>query len=576
VASTDRSSYLTLGWRVDNNLNPAFWLQHHSPRPGLQVDSDLIQVPAATLGCHTAIVAQSGSGKSFFLGRLIEELILKTKARCVILDPNADFRRINETVGEERWLSAQYSQRDNRGFLPHEATAESFSVEWQAVEKKVRGGPTLPTESGERLSLDWPSLSMEVLADAVVPMLRSELYHCHEFVKAIGGLIALKHTASKGTRTRRAPDIIDETSRLLGRLRSMATQERRDRLEEIFDAEQLSKAPEESLASGIVGSSGRVRNRLPVMRMRIRQRIDRAIAASDYISEDVARYYFGKAREYVAQGIVQFNVTYFSRSKAVPPRVEVIDLPSFPDNKTRYLALNSVLTTIWERSRIDWALAAAKPENADERVPTFIVVDEAHNLIPRENQDLAVLALREQFRSIAAEGRKYGLFLVLCTQRPDKIDEFVLSECENRAIMRIGSQSVLDETKTLMGLEDIPERTLSRCMEFGMGRALLVGRWAAQSPSQGIQLYTAMRRTVEGGRNLRADHWATPILKELPTQQTPSEPAPVESVPSARVPRKDVEPKELVSQPRIGRRPRLRTASPPAAAPPPPSEESDG
>ena len=130
MASTDRSSYLTLGWRVDNNLNPAFWLQHHSPRPGLQVDSDLIQVPTATLGCHTAIVAQSGSGKSFFLGRLIEELILKTKARCVILDPNADFRRINETVGEERWLSAQYSQRDNRGFLPHEATAESFSVEW--------------------------------------------------------------------------------------------------------------------------------------------------------------------------------------------------------------------------------------------------------------------------------------------------------------------------------------------------------------------------------------------------------------------------------------------------------------
>jgi hypothetical protein len=556
VASTDQSSYLTLGWRVDNNLNPAFWLQNHSPRPGLQVDSDLIKVPATALGSHTAIVAQSGSGKSFFLGRLIEELILKTKARCVILDPNADFRRINETVGEERWSSAQYNQRDSRGFLPHEATAQTFSVEWQAVEKKVHGGPRLPNEAGDRLRLDWPSLSMEVLADAVVPMLRSELYHCHEFVKEIGGLIALKYTASTGARRARAPDIIGETSRMLGRLRGMTTQERRDRLGEIFDEEQLSKASEEAsgIVSGIGPVSSSVRNRLRVMR--IRQRMDRAIAASDYISEEVARYYFGKAREYIAQGIVQFIITDSNRPNTPPPPIEVIDLPSFPDNKTRYVALNSMLTTIWERARVDWALAIAKPENVDERVPTFVVVDEAHNLIPRENQDLAVLALREQFRSIAAEGRKYGLFLVLCTQRPDKIDKFVLSECENRAIMRIGSQSVLAETKMLMGLEDIPDRTLSRCLEFGMGRVLLVGRWAADSPTQGILLYTAMRRTVEGGRNLRADHWATPILKERPTQETPSEIAPLKSV-------------------TIRRRRRLRTASPASAANPPPSGEPE-
>jgi DNA helicase HerA-like ATPase len=84
------------------------------------------------------------------------------------------------------------------------------------------------------------------------------------------------------------------------------------------------------------------------------------------------------------------------------------------------LVLNSVLATIWEEARDEWGEAVETGE--DERVPTFVVVDEAHNLIPSQPRGLGAEALREQFRAIAAEGRKYGLFLIVCTQRPDKID----------------------------------------------------------------------------------------------------------------------------------------------------------
>jgi hypothetical protein len=158
-------------------------------------------------------------------------------------------------------------------------------------------------------------------------------------------------------------------------------------------------------------------------------------------------------------------------------------------------------------------------KSPDTRVPTFIVVDEAHNLLPKETDKLATRALRDQFRTIAAEGRKYGLFLILCTQRPDKIDELVLSECENQAIMRLGSQSVLELTTRLLGLEKVPDK--EKCLTFKTGRALLVGRRA--KPSAQL-LYTAMRRTEEGGKNLCDEHWATPYgaVQTLKQEKSPS------------------------------------------------------
>ena len=116
---------LTLGWQVTPTLAPQYWLDSKA-KPGMQNESDLVQVLPGSLACHTAIVAQSGSGKSFFLGRLIEELTLKTKARCVILDPNADFRRISEVVDGARWKGVKFDFQNSRGFLPHEISKSIF------------------------------------------------------------------------------------------------------------------------------------------------------------------------------------------------------------------------------------------------------------------------------------------------------------------------------------------------------------------------------------------------------------------------------------------------------------------
>jgi DNA helicase HerA-like ATPase len=140
------------------------------------------------------------------------------------------------------------------------------------------------------------------------------------------------------------------------------------------------------------------------------------------------------------------------------------------------------------------------------------VVDEAHNLMPADPQGSAEIALRDQFRAIVAEGRKYGLFLIIVTQRPDKIDPLILSECENKVLMRLGSETVLESAVKGLGLEGL-EKELKPCLTFKPGRAILAGKWS-KAP---VPFFVGARRTVEGGANLRQEHWAvTRRAREAP------------------------------------------------------------
>ncbi|MBW8832469.1 MAG: ATP-binding protein [Burkholderiales bacterium] len=252
----------------------------------------------------------------------------------------------------------------------------------------------------------------------------------------------------------------------------------------------------------------------------IERSVERAITAARYISEDTRRFYFGKLSGFRSAGVVETGISSESNKQDNRSRIEIIDLPSIPQIQTRLLAISACIEAEWEASRAAWDLALAKGPNEDFRVPTFVVVDEAHNVVPRDTRSQAEAAIREQFRTIIAEGRKYGLFLILVSQRPDKLDPLVVSECENRAVMKLSSKSSMIATREMLALEDIPEGDLMKCLELPLGRVLMVGGWAPDGPDF---MYAASRRTMEGGRNLRKDYWATP---PDPPQNKPKKDAP--------------------------------------------------
>jgi hypothetical protein len=405
------------------------------------------------LQTHTAIIAQSGFGKSFFLGRLVEELMIQTKARCLIFDPNGDFRKVDLIEEPGLWDNATYDPLERRGKLPTETSRKAFEAKWSSVSISIKTGGDVLGEfkkPGE-IKLWWPSIAVDFLAEDMEPMYRSKLYHCHALVQAVGFLLALKYSG-----TQDSTDIIDKAERLIQERRCNVSKEKfRSTLEEEFAFQKLIKY--EPWQKGL-GFFGRLTWR-GLLHARIERSIERAVTASEYVSEDVQQFYFGKARELQSTGILLTKATEapwvvpgaLRTSPSDSPRLEVVDLPSLMEN-TRLLAVNALLAVEWSKAKGAWSQALEKPAEADERIPIFIVVDEAHNLIPAQPRSRAEAALREQFRTVTAEGRKYGLFLILVTQRPDKLDPFVLSECNNKAILKLGSMSVLKLTRQILGL----------------------------------------------------------------------------------------------------------------------------
>jgi hypothetical protein len=518
-------SELVLGWEMTSTQEPKYW-QDANARPGEQPDDALVTVSPSSMAAHTAIIAQSGSGKSFFMGRLIEEIVAKTKARCVILDPNADFRRLREVQDEAMWTNARFNRAKPQP-LPHESSKQDFVEKWPADRITVLTGGEKAADGAQPFKLSWTSLSMDFLAEEIDPMLRSDLHHCHAFVQDVALLLAFKMAREPSTKSRN-PDLISRAEQLFRQARS-SPEDLRPSLDDEFSVENLAK-PSRTGTLRLLGTARasaewlellqpswlellQPRRTQELVESRVRSAIERVLRAPAYVSPVVEHFYFSKAKEYKAAGIIGDS---HSGDK---DRVIVIDLPSLKAKSIQLLAVHSVLAREWEGARVRWNEALTKPPKEDTRVPTFIIIDEAHNLIPQEPRGKAETSLREQFRTIVAEGRKYGLFLILVSQRPDKLDPMVVSECENRGLMRLSSDTVLEVARKMLGLEDVQEKLLNKTLEFGVGRALIAGRWAGTTPRL---LYSAARRTVEGGRNLRDEYWATasepPLASQAPAK----------------------------------------------------------
>jgi uncharacterized protein len=137
-----------------------------------------------------------------------------------------------------------------------------------------------------------------------------------------------------------------------------------------------------------------------------------------------------------------------------------------------------------------------------ERRPLLLVVDEAHDVCPADPTDELQRLAVELFARIAGEGRKYGIHLLLASQRPDKLPENVLSQCDNLLLMRVNSAA--DRAALTQRFGFAPPGLVELAGTFGLGESLIVGKIAPVP----LLATTGTRLTPEGGADVPTD-WAS-------------------------------------------------------------------
>lgn len=115
-----------------------------------------------------------------------------------------------------------------------------------------------------------------------------------------------------------------------------------------------------------------------------------------------------------------------------------------------------------------------------KELPTVIVLEEAHSFAKiGDDDDTSVKMCRRTFERIAREGRKFGLGLVLSSQRPSEISATVLAQCNTFILHRI----VNDRDQQLVErlVPDNLGSLLDELPNLPTRQAILLG-WAAPAP----------------------------------------------------------------------------------------------
>lgn len=109
----------------------------------------------------------------------------------------------------------------------------------------------------------------------------------------------------------------------------------------------------------------------------------------------------------------------------------------------------------------------------EKRTPITLVCDEAHLYLPAGQAGAADQRALDVFERIAKEGRKYGISLLVVSQRPSDVSRTVLSQCNNFIALRLTNDQDQAVVKRLM--PDSMEALTSALPLLDVGEALILG-----------------------------------------------------------------------------------------------------
>jgi hypothetical protein len=138
--------------------------------------------------------------------------------------------------------------------------------------------------------------------------------------------------------------------------------------------------------------------------------------------------------------------------------------------------------------------------------PGMLVVEEAHNYAPERGFSKTVST--DILRTIASEGRKFGLGMMVISQRPARIDKNVLSQCGTQIIMKVTNPNDLKAISK--GLEGVNSYVEDELMRLPPGVAMLV----SNDIERPVLVDVRIRKSKHGGESVN-------VLKAASTVSPP-------------------------------------------------------
>ena len=164
----------------------------------------------------------------------------------------------------------------------------------------------------------------------------------------------------------------------------------------------------------------------------------------------------------------------------VKGKCTIINLKGSPPD-IQELIVNRIATALFELRKVN------------KVPPMLLVLEESHNFCPQ----IGIAASSKILRTIASEGRKFGLGLLIVTQRAAKVDKNVLSQCNTQIILKVTNPNDLKAiTASVEGLTSVMEDEIQR---LPIGVALVTGG-GIQMP---LLIEVRPRETRHGGESVK-------------------------------------------------------------------------
>lgn len=151
------------------------------------------------------------------------------------------------------------------------------------------------------------------------------------------------------------------------------------------------------------------------------------------------------------------------------PGIKVIDFSEVPSD------VLPVMVSLAARLVFQIQFWSDPGMNNDGRHPILLLCDEAHLYLPSTAKSTNPLERKalENFERIAKEGRKYGVGLLIVSQRPSDVSTTILSQCNNIISLRLSNDSDKSVVKGLM--PDSLSGLLEILPGLEIGEAIIVG-----------------------------------------------------------------------------------------------------